>query len=464
MSTTKQIEYTKTSSVHVSADTCFKWHAAKGAFARLNPPFAPVEILEEPDELKAGAEVLIRVPTPLPFFGIKWRLTHPEYVEGEYFRDTQVKGPFKSWEHTHNFKDLDKNTSEMKDVLKFALPLGILGRIFGAPIVKKQLSALFNYRHTILNLDMETLKNNNESLNILISGSSGLIGSALIPYFTTQGHTVTRLLRSEGEKSEGIEYWDYENRTTTIDSNQKFDVVIHLGGVNLAGGRWTNKRKDQMLKSRTDSTSFLSEIITSLKTPPKVFLCASAVGIYGTTNANPRDEDSDVGNLYSSMIVDEWEKATKRVSDAGIRVVNLRFGMVLSPLGGALKKFVLPAKMGVGGKLGNGKNLISWISMEDVLGVVTHCVTNEAISGPLNVVANDMYTNKRLIQTICKVLKRPCLFPVPAFVLIFMFGKQMAKETIFVSTSVSNSKLIDSGYKFKFPELESALRHMLGKV
>ena len=160
----------------------------------------------------------------------------------------------------------------------------------------------------------------------------------------------------------------------------------------------------------------------------------------------------------------EWEKATKRVSEAGIRVVNLRFGMVLSPLGGALKKFVFPAKMGAGGKLGNGKNLISWISMEDVLGVVTHSINNTDLSGPVNVVASDMYSNKGLIKSICKVLRRPCLFPVPALILILLFGKQMAKETIFVSTSVSNKKLIDSGYKFKFPELEGALRHMLGKV
>ena len=464
MNTRKQINYTKTSSVPVSAATCFTWHAAKGAFARLNPPFAPVQILEEPDELKAGAEVLIKVPTPFPFFGIKWRLTHPEYVEGQYFRDTQIKGPFKSWEHTHNFKEIDSTNSEMEDVLKFSLPFGILGKLFGAPIVKKQLSALFNYRHSILKIDMETLKSNNEPLHILIAGSSGLIGTALTPYFTTQGHKVTQLLRSEGEKADGLEYWDYENRTTTIDSNQTFDVIIHLGGVNLAGGRWTNKRKSQMLKSRTESTSFLSEIITSLKTTPKVFLCASAVGIYGTTTSEPRSECSPVGNLYSSIIVDEWEKATKKVSDAGIRVVNLRFGMVLSPLGGALKKFVLPAKMGIGGKLGNGRNLISWISMEDVLGVVTHSINNEQVVGPLNVVANDMYSNKGLIKTICKVLKRPCLFPVPALILIALFGKQMAKETIFVNTSVSNEKLIKSGYEFRLPELEGALRHMLGKV
>tara|TARA_B110000116_G_scaffold260367_1_gene263408 strand:- start:537 stop:1931 length:1395 start_codon:yes stop_codon:yes gene_type:complete len=464
MNTIKQINYAKISSVPVSAATCFTWHAAKGAFARLNPPFAPVQILEEPDELKAGAEVLIKVPTPFPFFGIKWRLTHPEYVEGQYFRDTQIKGPFKSWEHTHNFKEIDSTNSEMEDVLKFSLPFGILGKLFGAPIVKKQLSALFNYRHSILKMDMETLKSNNEPLHILIAGSSGLIGTALTPYFTTQGHKVTQLLRSEGEKSEGLEYWDYENQTTTINSNQTFDVIIHLGGVNLAGGRWTNKRKTQMLKSRTESTSFLSEIITGLKTEPKVFLCASAVGIYGTTDSDPREEDSPKGDLYSSMIVAEWEKATKRVSDAGIRVVNLRFGMVLSPLGGALKKFLLPAKMGVGGKLGNGRNLISWISMEDVLGVVTHSINNEQVVGPLNVVANDMYSNKGLIKTICKVLKRPCLFPVPALILIALFGKQMAKETIFVNTSVSNEKLIKSGYEFKLPELEGALRHMLGKV
>ena len=296
-------------------------------------------------------------------------------------------------------------------------------------------------------------------MKVLIAGASGLVGSALIPALEAEGGEVTRLVRTSAGAGE-IE-WHPNNDQIDATKLEGFDAIINLAGENIAGGRWTDDVKRKIHDSRVNGTHLLSEAIAGLKQQPKVFLCASATGIYGDRDEETLDEQSDSGGGFLAGVCREWEQATEPASAAGVRTVNLRFGPILAREGGMLAKLLTPFKMGMGGKVGSGKQYISWVAIDDVVGAIKLALKDESIRGPLNIVSPRPVTNEEFTKTLGHVLSRPTALSVPAFAARLAFG-EMADEMLLTSQRVIPKRLNDAGYEFEFPELEGAFRKYLG--
>jgi uncharacterized protein (TIGR01777 family) len=240
------------------------------------------------------------------------------------------------------------------------------------------------------------------------------------------------------------------------------DAAVHLAGENLATGRWTAEKKARIRESRVNGTRFLCEALVRLAQPPKALMCASAIGYYGDRGEAILREDSPAGSGFLAEVCRAWEGAAAAAVQQGIRVVHLRIGVVLSPAGGALAKMLTPFKMGLGGKIGSGQQYMSWIALDDLLGIIHHALTSDTLQGPVNAVAPQPVTNVEFTTTLGRVLARPTLLPMPAFAARLAFG-EMAQELLLASTRVVPASLLASGYGFRYPELEGALRHLLGK-
>jgi len=299
-------------------------------------------------------------------------------------------------------------------------------------------------------------------VNILVTGSHGLVGAALIPFLTTQGHTVKRLVRSVNPTAhEGIT-WDPPRRGPDPGALIGIDAVVHLAGESIAGGRWNAAKKQRILDSRIKGTLLLSDALVKMSVPPKVFISASAIGFYGNRGAEVLREDSGAGQGFLPDVCRQWEAAAQAATQKGIRVVNLRTGMVLSPQGGALAKMLLPFKLGLGGKIGSGQQYMSWIALDDMLGAILFALQTDSLRGPVNAVTPRPVTNIVYTKTLGKVLSRPTLFPMPAFAARLVLG-EMADALLLASARVEPTQLQNKGYRFRYSELEGALRHLLGK-
>ncbi len=293
-------------------------------------------------------------------------------------------------------------------------------------------------------------------MKTLVTGCSGLIGNALIDYLFQHGHSIQCLKRNEG--STQTQVWATQLLPTNTES--VFDTVIHLAGENVAEGRWTATRKERIFTSRIEGTRQLIDYISMLPIKPKVFLCASAIGFYGHSMDEIFNEDSPLGYGFLADVCHQWEKQTKRLSVMGIRTVNLRFGMVLSPKGGALRKMVPPFKAYLGARLGDGQQFISWISIRDLVAIVDFIIKQSTIQGPVNVVSPIPTNNRILTETLCRILHRPALLKIPEFVVKLLFG-QMAEEMLLCSARVTPKVLLEADYNFQDQSLEAVLRYCL---
>ena len=292
-------------------------------------------------------------------------------------------------------------------------------------------------------------------MKIAIAGASGLIGSAFITSVEEDGAEVTRLVRSSPKAGE-IE-WHPNQDTIEPRKLDGFDAIVNLAGENVAEGRWTDEKKKKIHDSRVNGTHLISEAIAKLDPKPRVFLCASATGIYGDRPDETLTEQSDSGGGFLAGVCREWEKATEPAAKAGVRVVNLRFGPVLAAHGGMMEKMLTPFKMGLGGKIGSGKQYISWVAIDDVVGAMKLALKNEAIRGPLNVVSPNPVTNEVFTKALGEALSRPTMMAVPAFAARLAFG-EMADEMLLASQRVMPRKLKDAGFQFEYANLEDALR------
>ncbi len=297
-------------------------------------------------------------------------------------------------------------------------------------------------------------------MRIAVTGASGMVGSALTPFLTTGGHEVLRLVRREPGAGE-IGWNPAEGRLEAADL-EGLDAVVHLAGENIASGRWTSRQKQKIRESRVQGTRLLAETLARLERPPKVLVSASAIGFYGDRGDEVLDEQSSPGDNFLASVAKEWEDATSPASEAGIRVVCTRFGVILSPKGGALAKMLTPFRLGAGGNVGSGKQYWSWIALDDVVGAVHHALMTEELRGPVNVVAPEPLTNAEFTKVLGKVLHRPTILPVPAPAARLALG-QMADELLLASARVEPARLRESGYEYRYPELEQALRHLLGR-
>jgi hypothetical protein len=296
-------------------------------------------------------------------------------------------------------------------------------------------------------------------MKVLIAGASGLVGSALIPPLEADGAEVARLVRTTPKPGE-IE-WHPNQGQMDAARLEGFDAVINLAGENVAGGRWTEEQKRKIHDSRVNGTLLLSEAMAKSGKRPRVFLCASATGFYGDRDDEVLDEHSESGGGFLAGVCREWEKATEPAAKAGVRVVNLRFGVILSRDGGMLAKLLTPFKMGMGGKVGSGKQFLSWVAIDDVVGAIKLALHDETLRGPLNVVSPNPVTNEAFTKTLGHVLSRPTALAMPAFAARLAFG-EMADEMLLASQYVVPKHLADAGYEYKYPELEGALRKYVG--
>ncbi|MBL8022681.1 MAG: TIGR01777 family oxidoreductase [Elusimicrobia bacterium] len=296
-------------------------------------------------------------------------------------------------------------------------------------------------------------------MKLLVSGGTGLIGGGLVDSLRKENHKVTLLTRRASVSAPHI-LWDPHLERVDPRLLEGFDAVVHLAGENIAAGRWTSKVKDRILKSRSKGTAFLANTLAGLTRPPKVLISASAIGIYGDRGEESLNEESPPGTGFLAEVCRAWESSSAPAAAKGIRVAALRFGVVLSPRGGALQKMLLPFRLGLGGKIGTGRQWWSWVSLMDVIGGIRHVLETDFISGPVNVTAPSPVTNAEFTKALGRALHRPTLFPLPAFMAKMVLG-EMAESLLLASARVEPKKLLSSGYVFRHSTLAGALTDLL---
>jgi hypothetical protein len=295
-------------------------------------------------------------------------------------------------------------------------------------------------------------------MRLLVSGSNGMVGSALVPRLIEARHDVRRLVRSGGGSD--VATWRPERGELDARALDGIDAVVHLAGVSIGDARWSAARKAALYDSRVGSTRLLAGRIAKAAVPPKALLVASAVGYYGDRGDTWVDENSQNGAGFLASLCLQWENAAFAAADAGVRVANLRFGFILSAKGGGLKKMLTPFRLGIGGAIGGGRQWLSWIALDDVVGAILHVLDHEFLGGAINVVAPQPATNAAFTRTLGRLLHRPTILPMPTVAARLAFG-EMADELLLASQRVKPTKLLASGFTWRFPELESALRHVL---
>ncbi len=300
------------------------------------------------------------------------------------------------------------------------------------------------------------------SLRIAVTGSSGLVGTRLAGFLTQRGHQVERMVRCSAHPGTGEIFWDPATGEIDAAALEGIDCVVHLAGENVGAGRWTQARKDAIRTSRVAGTRLLSKTLAKLAKLPRTLIAASAVGYYGDRGDEPLTEDSLPGAGFLADVCREWEAATRPAREAGIRVVNLRTGVVLSAVGGALARMLTPFKLGLGGVVGTGRQYMSWITLDDLVAAIHHVTVTDEVSGPVNAVSPSPVTNREFTKTLGRVLRRPTILPLPAAVVRLLFG-EMGRALLLEGARVVPSRLLASGFEFAHPTLDGALRHTLGR-
>lgn len=394
---------------------------------------------------------------------IEFEVRHTAFEEGRLFRDEQVSGLFEKWIHSHRFIPADDGGCFVEDEIEWTPPLGSAGRLFAEGFIEKELERAFSFRHSRLRNDL-TLHGSYDGKRLIVAltGGSGLIGSTLKDFLASGGHEVLTLSRRRGGSTGTGPSWDPVGDRMDPAVLEGVDAVVHLAGESLAALRWTERKKEEILKSRRDGTALIARTLAGMARPPQLFVSASAVGYYGNRGDEILAEDSGPGAGFLAMVCREWEGATGVARKAGIRVVNLRTGFVISPLGPGLGKMLPPFKAGLGGRIGSGRQYLSWIDLDDHIGLIHHALTRPGVSGPLNATAPNPVPNSTFTDTLGRVLGRPTLVPLPAFAVKGILG-ELGTELLLNGARVVPRKAEETGYEFLYPNLEDSLRFQLGK-
>jgi uncharacterized protein (TIGR01777 family) len=456
-----QTTHTYRSQIAAPAAAVLAWHGNPGAFERITPPWMDVRVLEAKGGIAPGDWKRLRIAVgPI---GASWTLVHDAAEDGTGFVDEQQDGPFQSWQHEHRFLSDGPERSVLEDQITYQLPFGAVGQLLAGRQLEHRLDDLFRFRHrrTQVDLARHAATGLARPQRIAISGASGLIGSQLVPFLRTGGHDIARLVRRRPSAADEIA-WDPDAGQIDAASLEGMDAVIHLAGVSIAGGRWTKTRKAAILSSRLQGTSLLAETLASLQRPPRVLISASGIGYYGDAGRTPLTEESPLGAGFLAGVCRDWEEATAPASASGIRVVLPRFGVVLSGGGGLLSRLIPVFRFGLGGPLGNGEQFMSWIALDDLLGVLLQAIADDRLAGPVNAVAPQALSNRAVAETLGRVLGRPAVLRAPALALRLAAG-ELADELLLASQLARPARLEDVGFSFAFPTLEEALRHELGR-
>lgn len=445
----------------------FAWHDRDGAFGRLAPPFAPAELVEMTDGIRDGSRVTIRLPAPVGPMGLTWVAEHSGYREGERFVDDQVKGPFAHWHHEHLFEDAGgEGAFVMRDRVSYRLPMGALGRL-ALPIVRPKLEAMFRYRHATLEGDLALHAEHREAARktVLITGGTGLIGSALASLLTTGGHRVRVLTRGSGRgrAAQGAMAYRWDPATGEVDpaALDGVDAVVHLAGEQVFSPRWSGAKRRRILESRVAGTRAIVAAMRASAQPPACLVSASAVGFYGARGEERVDEAAASGEGFLAEVCRAWEGEARAAEDAGIRTVRARIGVVLTPRGGALGLMAPAAKAGLGARIGGGRQYVPWIGIDDAIGGLYHLVMSEGVSGAVNLVAPGCVRQREFVDTLARVVRRPRVLAAPAWAVRMMLG-EVAEEMVLKGCLVEPGVLVASGYRFRHERLDGALYHLLG--
>lgn len=460
--------FTRRTRVDAPAQALFDWHDHRGAFNRLAPPWQSIR-LERFDGIRNGDRVVIKLGPK--FAALTWVAEHRNLIEGRQFGDVQVKGPFATWEHTHGMVPEGDDSSILDDNITYRLPFAPLSQRLGGRLAEREIDRMFAYRHRVTRQDLS--RHQDAALpnsTIAITGSTGLLGEALVAFLTTGGHRVVRLVRSRAavaryadRTDEHAVYWNPEQGEIDRAALEGIDAVIHLAGENVFGLRWTETKKQRILESRVRGTRLLSETLAQLDRPPRVLISASASGYYGDRGASMVTEATPPGDGFLAEVCRAWEAATAPAEDAGIRTVHARIGVVLTPAGGALGFALGPFLAGLGGIVGDGDSYFPWIALDDVLYALHYLAATPDMSGPVNLGAPNPVTQRTFVKTLGTVIRRPTVWRIPAGMVRTVSGES-ADEMILKSVRMMPEALLDSGFRFSYPELEPALRHVLGRT
>jgi len=440
--------------------TAFAWLTRQGAQGRLLPPWAGIDLRRaSAGGVADGAQTGFRLrlgPLTRPFV-----VAHRVEATARTIVDRQVTGPFSSWEHRSTVRERN-NGSELDEAFDWTLPMGVLGAVADQWVLGR-LERILRYRHAVLrdDLALQRVRPLPGGRRIAVTGASGLVGTALTAFLQAAGHTVVPVVRRAPR--EGEIGWDPAAGRLASHDLEGVHAVVHLAGANLAGRRWSAAYKRELWDSRIDGTRLLAETLSQLATPPSVLVSASAVGYYGNRGDEILTEESGPGTGFLAELCCAWEGATAPAAAAGVRVVHLRSGMILSPAGGVLAKMLPAFCAGIGGRLGDGRQWVSWISLDDALGAIYWALADIDLSGGVNATGPEPVTNRTLTATLGRVLRRPTLGPpLPAVALRMAFG-EMADETALASNRVLPEVLTAAGYPFRHGTVETALAHVLGR-
>lgn len=454
--------FERKSKIDAPVEEVFKWHARPGAIERYSPPWDPISVVEKTGGIESGAEVKLKMKAgPVSYL---WHARHTDYIENRLFRDEQVRGPFSKWIHTHEFEPIDENSCFIRDSIEYKLPPHPMRNRISNQMVRNKLSAIFSYRHRVLAQDLaqQMSAKDRSAKTIAVTGSSGVLASALIPFLTTAGHRVIKLVRrKEGLKTDEI-FWDPAEGKIDAERLEEADVIIHLAGEHIGKGRWTKEKKKRILSSRVLSTRLLVDTITQYEKYPETFISASAIGYYGDRGDTELFETDKPGDDFISMVCRNWEEEAAPARKAGIRTVNLRIGVVLDPLGGALAQLLPSFKLGIGTRIASGRQYVSWIGLNDVVGAIYHIMHHTNIKGAVNMVSPNPCTNEELSRTLANVLSSKRIATVSAPLIKTVFG-EMGKEILLSSARVMPGILKQTGYTYRYAQLNDLLKHVLGK-
>ncbi len=479
------------SQMPVPAPELSAWHFREGALTRLIPPWENARVIRTSGPLANGSLVVIELRKgPVK---IHWHAIHDRVEPGKGFRDTQQTGPFHKWVHQHRFQALESGLSTLEDCVDYQEPFPPLGRWLGARFIRGQLNRQFQFRHartfndlrrgaerkncapTNINSDTQAKADNGSPTSaafvekeippntVAISGATGMVGRQLAGFLSCAGDHVRRIVRTSQNARATDIFWNQASGEFDLAKLEGCNAVVHLAGENIAGGRWTQQRKKLIFSSRVDGTRQLCQALARLKSKPKVLICASGVGIYGAGDDKHLDENSAHGEGFLAHICKEWERATQAASDAGIRVVHMRIGIVISAQGGVLARLLTPFLLGAGGPIAGGRQGMSWIALDDLIAAIAFAIDNDSISGALNATAPTPLSNRDFGRELARVLHRPFLAPLPACMVRAIFG-EMGKELLLRGAFVQPKKLLEHGFRFDFPKLESVLRFELGRM
>lgn len=464
-------DFTYTAAYPYAEETVRTWFMRPGALTRATPHWAG-SVVEEGSPQEPGSTAHTRVALPLTsgLLTLPWAARHTR-SSADSFTDELARGPLSAWEHTHDFLPTPGDTVVRDSITFRVLPtaptpvekVGAGAERLAQVAAQKQLEKVFAARERRIRADLDFQQRyESEPLTVVVAGASGMVGRQVIALLTGGGHTVRTLVRRAPEAEHEFR-WNPSAGEIDTAAFEGADAVIHLGGASI-NQRFTEENKQKILDSRVESTTLLATTLAELvqqrgaDAAPQVFVCASAVGFYGADRGNEvLTEDQDAGSGFLAEVCQAWEAAR----EAGLRVVNVRTGLVQSALGGMLR-LQLPAFLsGTGGWVGSGEQVQSWISLDDIAGIYVHAVLTEKLEGPVNAVAPTPVPAKALAKTVGRVLRRPVLLPIPPAVPALALGQEGVKELALASQRASADKLLASGYVFFEPELERALAHEL---